>query len=133
MLNEIIHEAVEITISGHDHRFLVVWKFNHRVQDELCVNIPFHHSIRQTGRWLKDDDVAVLLQGRVEAPVFGDIADEEESFGDVVFIREVSPELPEIECLALRTNGEVHILAVDKCIIALGFFHAVSVYHRCVF
>ncbi len=66
ILSEIVHQTVEIAITGNDEGLVVVWIFNHGVKDEFRIHVPFDLSVGQRKRRFENEDIARLLERGVE-------------------------------------------------------------------
>ena len=58
---KIFNKTVKITITGDNDSPFIVWIFNHSVQDKLRIDIALYLAIAQNQRWLKNQDITLLL------------------------------------------------------------------------
>jgi hypothetical protein len=62
MAEEIIHQTVEVAVSGHNDSLVIVGILNHGVQDEFRIYVAFCRAVRQPRGGLKDEYIPVLLE-----------------------------------------------------------------------
>ena len=59
---EVLNETRKVSVTRHDDGFIVVGVLNHRVEDELRVNIPFHGAALDLEDGFENQDVVRFLQ-----------------------------------------------------------------------
>src|SRR3989344_6223053 len=114
-------QAVEIAVAGYDNCLLIILIFDHGLEDELGITIPFCMAVFVFQCRFEYTNETCLLKRYIQISIALNIADKKKCLSHSILLFQIHAEPSEIQLPAERLNTEVQILAVYKSIVTRVF------------
>lgn len=123
VLLQIAQETGKITVTRDDQGFAIAIVINHRLEDELGIDVSLHLTLLGGKDLLEDDDESRLLQDEIEILIVEHKPEKYVGDIDIALLGEVGTEFLPVDLPAETVESRIEILGVDKGIIGFcGFF-----------